>query len=294
MIDESSKNEPSYQLKNFIKNFDSILGNTIVMYKLVLLALKLSIESSWLIHEADFGVEFAKQNKDVIATIRGVDNLIFYHKETADKYKEYRHKNIELIRLGTESVFDAKIVSTRDDRKLEILHMGSIEARKGQDILLKAIKLLPKEYAVIIRVRFVGRVYESDFAARLKEESKNMEQIIWEGNVSRGEVTKYMNETDIFVCTSRDETGPLVVLEAMSCGKAIISTDVGSVKDMLDNGNVGYVIPNEDVDLLVERLICLIKENALRKELGSKAYDRFNKHFTAEAFAERISKYLCG
>lgn len=80
----------------------------------------------------------------------------------------------------------------------------------------------------------------------------------------------YMAASDIFVLPSLSEGMPLVVLEAMSMGLPVVSTRVGAVPDLIEDGRSGILVPPGDPDAIataVERL-----GNApLREKLGQEA-----------------------
>jgi len=85
------------------------------------------------------------------------------------------------------------------------------------------------------------------------------------------DVPYYLSKLDIFVCTSVSEASPTSVWEALAMGKPVVTTDVGSVSQYISNGDSGFIVPVGDVDELVEKITCLIKESILRKKFSDYA-----------------------
>jgi glycosyltransferase involved in cell wall biosynthesis len=84
-------------------------------------------------------------------------------------------------------------------------------------------------------------------------------------------VPKLLAQADICVFTSVAEASPTAVWEAMAMGKAIVSTDVGSVSQHIENGVSGFIVPVGDVELLKEKTLFLIDDAEKRKSFGQAA-----------------------
>ncbi len=96
---------------------------------------------------------------------------------------------------------------------------------------------------------------------------------------------------DIIVLTSFNEGTPLSLIEAQFCGKPVIATNVGGVKDVVVDGETGYLINSNDVDALVQKLALLADDAALRKIIGQKAHQFTEKHFSLQAQVDRTKLF---
>ena len=67
----------------------------------------------------------------------------------------------------------------------------------------------------------------------------------------RGDLETIYGATDIFVLTSRNEGTPVALIEAMAAGVASVSTDVGGVRDVISNNDLGSLVPSGDLNALV-------------------------------------------
>ncbi len=77
--------------------------------------------------------------------------------------------------------------------------------------------------------------------------------------------------SSVLVLTSDYEGTPNVVLEAMASGLPVISTDVGGVRDLVQDGQSGYLIPPQDEEALLERTKTVLLDGPLRKKMGASA-----------------------
>ncbi|NML30280.1 glycosyltransferase family 4 protein [Paraburkholderia sp. G-4-1-8] len=94
---------------------------------------------------------------------------------------------------------------------------------------------------------------------------------------------RYFSAFDVFALPSRYEGFPYVVLEAMSAGVPIVSTRVSGAAELIDDEEIGYVVPNEDdVTLFADALEAVVRDAGLRKRL------RGNCERTAERFSATV------
>ena len=88
---------------------------------------------------------------------------------------------------------------------------------------------------------------------------------------------------DILAVTSRGlETCSLVSVQAMFAGKPVIATDVGAMRETVDDGVTGYIVPAGDTQALAQALIRLVDDVSLRKSMGKKGYQRAMSMFTLD------------
>lgn len=105
----------------------------------------------------------------------------------------------------------------------------------------------------------------------LKEEGYNIEELFADrvnGFIPHDEMIDYYSKIDVCVCTSKTEGTPNPVLEAMACGDAIVSTDVGIVPNVLGKKQQDFILKERSKECLKKTLIKLIKDRDLIKSLS--------------------------
>ena len=102
------------------------------------------------------------------------------------------------------------------------------------------------------------------------------------------QVSSLLADTDIFVLSSRYESLPLSIIEAMRAGLPVVASDVGGVRELVANGNTGYWFPIPTSEILKERLRELITSAGTRSRMGQMGRLHYERHFTAETMAGAV------
>lgn len=85
----------------------------------------------------------------------------------------------------------------------------------------------------------------------------------------QADVRPYLAQCNVFVLPSYREGTPKSVLEAMSCGKAIITTDAPGCRETVIEGKNGFLVPVKDVNALVEKMLFLFQKPEICEEMGT-------------------------
>ena len=83
----------------------------------------------------------------------------------------------------------------------------------------------------------------------------------------------------VFCLASSEESFGLSALEAMACGTAVVSTDVGGVREVVNHGKSGFLAEPEDLDGYAEALGTLLSQPALAEEMGRTARREAEERF---------------
>lgn len=161
-----------------------------------------------------------------------------------------------------------------------ILFVGLLIRRKGVHLLLEA--LAAAQLSEDVNVQIVGEGTERGALEKQAVELGLASRVQFLG--FRSDVPQLLAEADAFVLPSMMEQQPLVLIEAMAAGKAVVATDVGGVKDMI--GDVGVVVPPGDVAALAEAIRRLTAADDTG-DLGRRAAMRAHQRFSVEHSRER-------
>jgi glycosyltransferase involved in cell wall biosynthesis len=281
-------------LTSLLKNFDLILPNTILGAQVVQAAKSMQKPCLWLVHESQYGLQRANEDPSVAAAFGLADAVGFPSDKTRQLYQRFRRDNVHFtIYCGGPPEPEAHRPKIERDRsKLMVVHLGSIEPRKGQDLLLKSIAALPSEIAEGCEFYLLGRVLDHKFFAELQRAAQGWNQVRFLGVKSHEESLAYIEAADIVVCPSRDETGPTFVVEGMAYGKAIISAAVGHVPEIMEHEVSGLIVPVEDPDAMARELARLWKDRALVEKLGRNARVRYQRDLSFERFGRAVEKRI--
>ena len=122
-----------------------------------------------------------------------------------------------------------------------------------------------------MKLLIVGSGIEEIQLKNLVKKLKLENETLFTGYINQDEVQDYHNMLDISVSVSIDnsESFGVAVLEASSCGKPVIVSNVGGLPEVVEDGRTGIVIEPMDANSLAEALSFLIENPEVRTEMGN-------------------------
>jgi radical SAM superfamily enzyme YgiQ (UPF0313 family) len=106
----------------------------------------------------------------------------------------------------------------------------------------------------------------------------------------RSDINEILGKTDILLISAQVfESFGFASIEAMAHSVPIVSTDVGAIPEIVINGEGGYCVERNNVDLFANQIIKLLKNDNLRKEQGQKGFQRYEKLFKADRMAKEYA-----
>jgi D-inositol-3-phosphate glycosyltransferase len=139
-----------------------------------------------------------------------------------------------------------------------VLFVGRIEPLKGVDLLIKAFASLPPSPTAKRRLVIIGGDGDGHRDMRkLAELSDDLGlngSVTFAGSVRHDLMPSYYNAADLCVVPSHYESFGLVALESLACGTPVVATDVGVVRDIIKQGETGFVVPDRSVSEMADRI----------------------------------------
>ncbi len=123
----------------------------------------------------------------------------------------------------------------------------------------------------------------------LEEYSKTLgikNYVIFTGE--RNDIPELMQEMDIFVMTSIYEGIPNTIMEAMMAGLPVVSTDVGAISEIVDNGETGFVCPSHDINIFAKKVISLINDENESRRMGENGKKKILCEYGMEKMVKKI------
>ncbi|WP_028732700.1 glycosyltransferase [Rhizobium leguminosarum] len=210
----------------------------------------------------------------------------YEHMRTLTSRKETVHLSyhgLDLARFGHFAGERSDRTGSDPDDPAFILSVGRAVEKKGYDVLLRALALLPAD--LNWRMDHIGGGEELGKLKALATELGISPRIVWKGAMAQEDVLDHYRRADLFALACRiaangDRDGlPNVLVEASSQRLVCLSTEVSGVPELLKNGENGLVVPPEDPALLARALEAAIRDPALRKRLGDAAENQVREHF---------------
>ena len=124
----------------------------------------------------------------------------------------------------------------------------------------------------------------------LTKELQIDDKVIFKGYISNEDVPKALNEMDIFVVPSINESFGVAAVEAMACEIPVIASSVGGLKEVIVDKETGYLVPKKDYKEIAKYLKKLILDKNLRTSLGENGRKRVLENYDWNSNVEYMIK----
>lgn len=172
------------------------------------------------------------------------------------------------------------------EKKKQILFLGEIGKRKGcYDIPEIYGRVLEKGERLPLIMAGDGELAE---VKKLFEDRDLLESVSFPGWVRGADKDKCLKESGIFLFPSYYEGMPMAVLEAMAYGMAIVTTRVGGIPHLLEDGGSGYLCEPGDIEGLSKRLLELSKDGDKRRKMGERARQKAIEEYSMESHMKKL------
>ncbi len=165
------------------------------------------------------------------------------------------------------------------------IYVGRLWWGKGINYLLEAFEAVQRQSAAPVSLLLVGDGPEE---GKLKQAcaERGIRNVVFAGFQQKPDLPRYYALADVFVFPTLGDPYGLVVDEAMACGLPIISTSAaGEIRDRIEEGVNGYIVPPEDSTALAGAMRTLTEDAALRERMGAVSAQKIQDH-TPEQWAE--------
>jgi glycosyltransferase involved in cell wall biosynthesis len=169
-----------------------------------------------------------------------------------------------------------------NSEEIRIVNIGSFVKKKNQAFLIDIISTLNK-MGTRTKTYFLG---DGPTRNEVEEKAKALgvsDQCFFEGNVNK--VEHYLWDADIYIHTATYEPLGLVLLEAMAAGLPVVSLDGGGNSDLINNGENGYIIDEEDTQKFAHKIYIAVKNLSM-----SDFCEQFAKKYDIKPYINKLVK----
>lgn len=290
-LEASLLTDPEHgQLREFARSVDVVVANTIAAWQAIRAAHRENVRAIWYLHETMVATDLVGKIPEIRPTLELADLLVTPTRATARVYQSLTRTPIEVIPYGIPDL--GALDQNATTGKTRFLSLGTYEPRKGQDVLIRALGLLGGETRKRTEFTFAGRPLFPDFFRAVQNDAAQLPNVKLLTGIAHDDARRLMADADVLICASRDETMPIVIIEAMCLGRAIISTDVGGIAEWLRDGLNGLLVPKENADAMAEAITSVSSNPGRRRALAAAGRRTFECHFQVGQFAERFAAIL--
>jgi glycosyltransferase involved in cell wall biosynthesis len=264
-----------------MRDCDMVYANTMNCFFAIDAAHKENIPSVWNIRESSYAKESFGRVSNAVAhrafkTFQYPYRIIFVAGSTRELFEKYNNSNnfalIKNVLAPREKTnLSASIHDFPKESKL-LLNVGTVCKRKAQGEIITAFETLSEGALKDSALVFLGEK-SSSYAKRLESKvqanSRIKEKVSFLGSVE--DIGPWYEKACAFVFSSKNESYPRVILEAMGAGLPIITTSVFGIKEQIIENLNAIVYQSGDFSALKEAMEKIITNNDLRNRLSSES-----------------------
>ncbi|MGC8804752.1 MAG: glycosyltransferase family 4 protein, partial [Candidatus Ratteibacteria bacterium] len=202
---------------------------------------------------------------------------VIYNGIDIEKYETLKDENFKNL----SGLMDKKIVLTG----------GRLSGEKGLKYFIyaakKVIQQLPETVFII-----AGEGPEKNSLKHMSDSLRLSENIIFTGY--RKDLPVLIKNCDVAVLSSLWEGMPNFILEAMSMKKPVVATDIGGTKEIVVDGENGFLVPVKDFECLAEKIIFILKNPSISEKMGEKGYKIVKEKFSLEKMIKNYENLYTG
>ena len=214
--------------------------------------------------------------------------------EETKKYLEDKSKEIFITPFGVDTKKFKNLNIEKNKNELVIGIVKTLTENYGIEYLIRAIKELENTLDIEnykkIRLLIYGKGELKNKLEALTKELQIEDKVIFKGYISNEDVPKALNEMDIFVVPSINESFGVAAVEAMACEIPVIASSVGGLKEVVVDNETGYLVSKKNCKEIADKLKKLILDKELRISLGKAGRKRVLENYNWDSNVEYMIK----
>ena len=198
-------------------------------------------------------------------------------KELVEKYRIAPEEKVQVVELGFElgELLDLPVKETSEAVNIGVV--GRLVPIKNHKMLFNACRAgLNLPYKLIV-------TGDGEMREELEQYAKELgikDMVEFRGWVK--DLREIYSGLDIVALTSLNEGTPVSIIEAIAAARPVVTTDVGGVRDVVEDGRNGYLVGSGDEEKFTERLVDLIKDPDKRKRFGQYGREAIRNRFSKD------------
>ncbi|MDP4246711.1 MAG: glycosyltransferase [Bacteroidota bacterium] len=283
-------------VRHFAAQFDKLICNTVVTWPVVS-QMQNILPVFWWLQEGRSILDFA-QYRECAITIREAKVIIGLSEYALSYIRKLNKRAVKIYnacpdisRAGQATDAWEAIEAEREGTILFSM-VGSLEKRKGQDIVLDALDHLGPEILNKLEILFIGRFHDPLFAAKARQRAGGRKFIRFLGEVSRHECLEWMRKSHVLLNASRDEPFSVALTEAFCLAKPCVVPQQAGIAELITDGQNGFTFRQADAKHLAEKIHFAVTHTDCLRAVGMAARMTYEKHLTMERFESKMINLL--
>jgi glycosyltransferase involved in cell wall biosynthesis len=220
--------------------------------------------------------------------------------ELVNTHKVAKESKINVIPLGFDlGKFNINLIEKRkiirekydlEDDQIAIGIIGRLAPIKNHNLFLEIVDIVHQQTNKKLVFFIVGdgelkdEIFEK--ASKLRQQGADIRMTSW-----IKDITVFNAGLDIICLTSNNEGTPVSIIEAQASQVPVISTNVGGVCNVMLDNKTGFVVPKNNARIFADKLLVLIENEALRKDMGERGWAFVKERFHFERLVKDMEQY---
>lgn len=282
--------DDAIMFRDYASCFDIVLFNTIAILPLIKEIRDIDSEKICWIHEGWTSIQSFTFNGKTKKYLEIFDRILIVGRY-AERIlnKQYPGlKNVNQFLYGITVANSAMTGPSHTSTKVRFIMAATIDARKGYDVLVEALKLIPSEVLSKIDITIAGEEHDKNMANMLKSQKDVDIHVL--GEVKHDDILNLISQSDMLLCTSIDDPMPISCTEAMMFGVPVLVSDNTGTASFIKDGINGFVFKSGDVKMLAQKLIYIVNNAESLPAIGHDSTTVYLDNFSHSSFDKNVTK----
>ncbi len=243
------------------------------------------------IHGAEYMLFYERSNRKdkIVSILKEADEVIALSADWKKKFDEtFELNNCVVLENGIDVERLKPAITKIEDHPHTFVSLGRLGERKGTYDLIKAIEEV-KIQVPDIKCYLAGDG-DTDRCKQIVEEKKLKNNVIIVGWADFDKKLELLKKSSVLVLPSYNEGLPMAILEGMACGKAIISTTVGAIPEVISDEN-GILVEPGDVQALAQALIECSQNLQFMNSISKNNIKKIDSEFSMKVMHQKLAQY---
>lgn len=223
-------------------------------------------------------------------SLRKADVILSTSEAMVSVVRKYTGKHVDVTPFGIDMELFRAYQDSSSRKEIVIGTVKNLKKIYGIDVLINAFKtVVERNPDKKLKLLIIG---EGPDRKRLEDLTQNLgleNNVRFEGQVTPDKVPVFLNQMDIFSALSiYDESFGVSLLEAGSCQKPSVVSDVPGFREIIKDGETGFIVPRNDPEATTEKLNELVNDQGKCKKLGENARIHVEKNYSLQSSVERM------
>jgi glycosyltransferase involved in cell wall biosynthesis len=280
----------------FVQGFERVIVTSLACHNFVRYFRGVGKRLVWWIHETDVGFTLAaKMGADLPLLFSACESIWLGSPLCFPPASQYAAQDkLHLLLYGCTDT--ASPHRRHDSGKIIFSIVGSVEERKGQDIFLDAVELLPRELRCKAIFRIIGSPLPNDrsvsFCNKISMRAARIPGVECIANMPLETLQKFYSESSVIVSASRDDPMPIVITQGLMFSVVCLCSSVIGHAKLLKDGENGLIFASESAEELSEKMGWILQNPTELINLGTAGRALYEKYFLMTSFVENVKNLI--